>query len=86
MPSTRRMKHYLKAGYEIRVRGIEQIQQQKVNLDGYVFDSKAEANYYEGLKIRYARGEIKDLDLNGPYLTCNRHLRNRIKAFKPLHT
>ena len=62
MPSTRRMKHYLKAGYEIRVRGIEQIQQQKVNLDGYVFDSKAEANYYEGLKIRYARGKFKDLN------------------------
>ncbi|WP_243743172.1 DUF1064 domain-containing protein, partial [Bacillus thuringiensis] len=27
----------------------------KVNLDGYVFDSQAEANYYEGLKIRSAR-------------------------------
>ncbi|MGX5634025.1 DUF1064 domain-containing protein [Bacillus thuringiensis] len=34
----------------------------KVNLDGYVFDSKAEANYYEGLKIRSARGEIQGFE------------------------
>ena len=68
------MKHYLKAGYEIRVRGIEQIQQQKVNLDGYVFDSQAEANYYEGLKIRSARGKFKGLN-GSQYLIYNLHLK-----------
>ncbi|MGR5898699.1 DUF1064 domain-containing protein [Bacillus cereus] len=67
------------------MRGIEQIQQQKVNLDGYVFDSKAEANYYEGLKIRYARGKFKDLN-GSQYLIYNLHLKNRTRAFKPLHT
>ena len=82
MPSTRRMKHYLKAGYEIRVRGIEQIQQQKVNLDGYVFDSKAEANYYEGLKIRYARGKFKDL--NGTVFNLQPAFKKQDKSFQAI--
>ncbi|HDR8448216.1 TPA: DUF1064 domain-containing protein [Bacillus cereus] len=34
----------------------------KVDLDGHVFDSKAEANYYEGLKIRSAGGEIQGFE------------------------
>ncbi|MCQ6288862.1 DUF1064 domain-containing protein [Bacillus cereus] len=34
----------------------------KVHLDDYVFDSQAEANYYEGLKIRSARGEIQGFE------------------------
>ncbi|MGX5634504.1 DUF1064 domain-containing protein [Bacillus thuringiensis] len=34
----------------------------KVNLDDYVFDSQAEANYYEDLKIRSAGGEIQGFE------------------------
>lgn len=35
----------------------------KVELDGHVFDSKAEADYYSGLKIRQATGEITSFEL-----------------------
>ncbi|HHB2168499.1 TPA: DUF1064 domain-containing protein [Bacillus cereus] len=35
----------------------------KVKLDGHVFDSKAEADYYSGLKIRQAAGEISSFEL-----------------------
>ncbi|WP_144517452.1 DUF1064 domain-containing protein [Bacillus thuringiensis] len=34
----------------------------KVHLDDYVFDSQAEAHYYECLKIRYARGEVQGFE------------------------
>ncbi|HEF1856046.1 TPA: DUF1064 domain-containing protein [Bacillus cereus] len=34
----------------------------KVHLDDYVFDSQAEAHYYERLKIRYARGEVQGFE------------------------
>lgn len=35
----------------------------KVELDYHVFDSKAEADYYSGLKIRQATGEITSFKL-----------------------
>lgn len=35
----------------------------KVEIDGHVFDSKAEANYYQGLKMRHASGEIDGFEL-----------------------
>ena len=35
----------------------------KVRLDGHVFDSKAEADYYSALKIRQAAGEITSFEL-----------------------
>ncbi|PHG62514.1 DUF1064 domain-containing protein [Bacillus toyonensis] len=35
----------------------------KVDLDGHVFDSKAEANYYECLKIRHVKGEVEGFEL-----------------------
>lgn len=35
----------------------------KVKLDNHVFDSKAEADYYSGLKIRQAAGEITSFEL-----------------------
>ncbi len=35
----------------------------KVELDGHVFDSKAEADYYEGLKVRQAAGEVLNFEL-----------------------
>ncbi|MFD0770128.1 DUF1064 domain-containing protein [Bacillus sp. CGMCC 1.60114] len=35
----------------------------KVELDGYVFDSKAEADYYKRLKGRQAAGEILSFEI-----------------------
>ncbi|WP_342719318.1 DUF1064 domain-containing protein [Bacillus paramycoides] len=35
----------------------------KEKLDGHVFDSKVEADYYSGLKIRQAAGEIISFEL-----------------------
>ncbi|MGG1344140.1 DUF1064 domain-containing protein [Bacillus toyonensis] len=35
----------------------------KVKLDGHVFDSKAEGDYYLGLKVRQAAGEITSFEL-----------------------
>ncbi|PEP80705.1 hypothetical protein CN581_14520 [Bacillus toyonensis] len=34
-----------------------------VKLDGHVFDSKAEGDYYSGLKVRQAAGEITSFEL-----------------------
>ena len=39
----------------------------------------------EYLKIRHVKGEVEDLNYNLS-LSYNPHSRNRIKAFKPLHT
>lgn len=35
----------------------------KVKIDGHVFDSKAEADYYSGLKVRQAAGEVISFEL-----------------------
>ncbi|WP_410982660.1 DUF1064 domain-containing protein [Bacillus cereus] len=35
----------------------------KVKLDDHVFDSKAEADYYTGLKMRKAAGEVSSFEL-----------------------
>ncbi|MCW1239251.1 DUF1064 domain-containing protein [Bacillus pretiosus] len=35
----------------------------KVKIDGHVFDSKAESDYYTGLKVRKAAGEILNFEL-----------------------
>lgn len=35
----------------------------KVELDGYVFDSKAEAKYYSYLLVLQARGEVKSFEM-----------------------
>lgn len=39
----------------------------KTVIDGVTFDSRKEANYYIHLKIRAARGEIKNLSLQPKY-------------------
>jgi len=39
----------------------------KVRLDGYVFDSKKEAAYYQKLKLRLKAGEITDLEIKPIY-------------------
>jgi len=55
----------------------------KVNLDGHVFDSKAEANYYEGLKIRYARGEIQGFERQ-PVFNLQPAFKKRDKNFQAI--
>lgn len=40
----------------------------KVELDGHVFDSKKECRRYSELKIMEKAGEIKDLELQKPYV------------------
>lgn len=41
---------------------------QKTELDGIVFDSRKEARRYAELKIMEKAGEIKDLELQKPYV------------------
>ena len=41
---------------------------QKVELDGHVFDSKKECRRYAELKLMEKAGEIKDLELQKPYV------------------
>ncbi|MGX5634447.1 DUF1064 domain-containing protein [Bacillus thuringiensis] len=55
----------------------------KVNLDGYVFDSQAEANYYEGLKIRYARGEIQGFERQ-PVFNLQPAFKKQDKSFQAI--
>ncbi|MFP3377089.1 DUF1064 domain-containing protein [Bacillus sp. SIMBA_069] len=52
----------------------------KVKLDGHVFDSKAEADYYFGLKIRQAAGEITSFELQ-PRFTLQPVFTNNGKKF-----
>lgn len=47
----------------------------KTVLDGHVFDSKAEANYYAMLKVREKAGEVFEVEMQRPYaLTINGYL------------
>lgn len=39
----------------------------KVEVDGFIFDSKREASYYQELKYRKMAGEIKDIKLQPEY-------------------
>ncbi|PYE87779.1 DUF1064 domain-containing protein [Bacillus sp. 196mf] len=55
----------------------------KVNLDGHVFDSKAEANYYEGLKIRYARGEVQGFERQ-PIFKLQPAFKKQDKSFQAI--
>lgn len=45
----------------------EEIEAKKIELDGHVFDSKAEAKYYELLKQKQANEEILFLRLQPRY-------------------
>ena len=39
----------------------------KMELDGHIFDSKAEAKYYSYLLVLQARGEVKSFEMQKPY-------------------
>ncbi|PEF60296.1 DUF1064 domain-containing protein [Bacillus cereus] len=55
----------------------------KVHLDDYVFDSQAEANYYEGLKVRSARGEIQGFERQ-PVFKLQPAFKKRDKSFQAI--
>ncbi|MFJ8216443.1 DUF1064 domain-containing protein [Bacillus cereus] len=55
----------------------------KVKIDGHVFDSKAEADYYSGLKIRQATGEITSFELQ-PRFTLQPAFTKKGMKFKAI--
>lgn len=55
----------------------------KASLDGVVFDSKKEAEYYEYLKIRQAAGEISDLTLQ-PKFVLQKGFELNGKKYRPI--
>ncbi|MBG9580749.1 hypothetical protein ABE42_16455 [Bacillus thuringiensis] len=55
----------------------------KVNLDGYVFDSQAEAHYYEGLKIRHNKGEIQGFERQ-PVFNLQPAFKKQDKSFQAI--
>ncbi|WP_144517301.1 DUF1064 domain-containing protein [Bacillus thuringiensis] len=55
----------------------------KVDVDGHVFDSKAEANYYEGLKIRHVKGEVEGFELQ-PIFKLQPAFKKQDKSFQAI--
>ncbi|CAM4390772.1 hypothetical protein BAMA_15520 [Bacillus manliponensis] len=55
----------------------------KVELDGHVFDSKAEADYYKGLKVRQAAGEIINFEIQ-PSFVLQPAFKKGEKAFQKI--
>lgn len=55
----------------------------KVKIDGHVFDSKAEADYYSGLKIRQAADEITRFELQ-PRFTLQPAFTKKGMKFKAI--
>lgn len=56
---------------------------QKIVVDGITFDSKDEAKYYEVLKIRKAKGEILNFELQ-PQFILQEGFRKSGKAYRPI--
>lgn len=48
----------------------------KIQVDGITFDSKDEAKYYEALKIRKAKGEILNFELQPRFTLTNSFKKN----------
>ena len=48
----------------------------KITVDGIAFDSKDEAKYYESLKIRKAKGEIRNFDQQPKYILMESFKKN----------
>ncbi|MEG2339071.1 MAG: DUF1064 domain-containing protein [Clostridium sp.] len=46
---------------------VSKYKSKKITIDGYTFDSLDEAKYYESLKIRMAKGEILNFELQPKY-------------------
>ncbi len=55
----------------------------KITVDGIAFDSKDEAHYYEALKIRQAKGEIKCFELQ-PKFTLMEGFKKDNKTYRPI--
>lgn len=56
---------------------------QKINVDGYTFDSKDEAKYYEALKERKAKGEIKNFEMQVKYVLIESFKKDG-KTYRPI--
>lgn len=56
---------------------------QKIVVDGITFDSKDEAKYYEVLKIRKAKGEILDFELQ-PKFVLQEGFKKNGKTYKQI--
>ena len=56
---------------------------EKVVLDGITFDSKDEMKYYEALKIRKAKGEIQNFELQ-PKFTLIEGFKKDGKTYRPI--
>ena len=56
---------------------------EKVVLDGITFDSKDEMKYYEALKIRKAKGEIQNFELQ-PKFTLIEGFKKYGKTYRPI--
>jgi hypothetical protein len=56
---------------------------QKITIDGIAFDSKDEAHYYESLKLRQARGEIKCFELQ-PTFTLIEGFKKQNKTYRAI--
>ena len=54
-----------------------------MNIDGYSFDSKDEAKYYEALKIRKAKGEIKNFEMQVKYVLIEGFKKDS-KVYRPV--
>lgn len=55
----------------------------KVELDGYVFDSKAEAEYYSQLKLRKRANDIKSFKLQPEYILQSGFVKDG-KKYQPI--
>ena len=55
----------------------------KITVDGISFDSKDESKYYEALKIRKAKGEIENFELQ-PKFTLIEGFKKDGKTYRPI--
>lgn len=55
----------------------------KIEIDGHVFDSKKEGEYYQQLKLRKMAGEIKDFELQ-PEFTLQEGFKKNGKTYREI--
>lgn len=63
MPTMTNISLILKGRRVVIKRRRSKYQNQRINVDGHTFDSKAEARYYNELKLRKRANDIKDFTL-----------------------
>lgn len=73
-------KEYLEQGKRANRR--RKYNNRKIELDGYVFDSKLEADYYTELKLRKQAKDIKSFKIQPRYLLQNSFVKENVKYQK----